>query len=81
MQHLGVYHVLADTDLLTMVLTVVAVLRKTPAILQQRPPIPAEYEIEEVPAEKLTEKQRDFFPAYDQQHKRKLMLAPTALIS
>lgn len=50
-----------------MALTVVSVLRKTPKILRQRPPIPAEYEIEEVPVDKLTKKQRGFFESYDKQ--------------
>ena len=65
MLHFSVYRILADTDLLAIVVTVVSVLRKAPALLRQRPPVPAEYEIEEVLAHKLTEKQRDFFDPYD----------------
>jgi hypothetical protein len=67
MQYFGFYRVLADTDLLTMVLTLASVLRRAPAILRQRPPIPAKYEIEEISVDRLTEKQREFFDSYDRQ--------------
>ena len=67
MHQFDFYRILADTDLLTMELTVVSVLRRAPTILRQRRPIPAEYKIEEVPLSNLTEKQRDFFETYDRQ--------------
>lgn len=55
-----------DNDLLTFVLATVGTLLRAPRRLQQREPVPAEYEPEEVPAEKLTEKQKRFFEPYDQ---------------
>lgn len=57
---------LADNDLIAFLVAAVTVLIRGPKILQQRAPIPAEYNIEEVPPQTLTEKQRQFFETYDQ---------------
>lgn len=57
---------LADNDLIAFLVAVVTVLIKAPKILRQRAPVPAEYNMEEVQPQTLTEKQRHFFESYDQ---------------
>lgn len=56
---------LQDSDLFALIFTVGSVLINGPRKLQQRGPIPAEYNVEEVQPGELTEKQRKFFESYD----------------